>query len=135
MPDLSTFSAELLLLLGSLVLHALYLGTQAILYRLQYGVMFAATARDEEAPPGVLLARAERALRNFLETWPGFIALVVIIELSGRNDALTFWGAQIWFWCRLLYLPLYLSGVFMLRSLVWFASACGLFLMFLGIVF
>jgi uncharacterized MAPEG superfamily protein len=135
LPGLANFSPALLVLFGSVILHGLYLGAQSLLYRMQHGVMFAQTARDDEAPPGILLGRAERALKNYLETWPALIALVVLIELGQGADALTFWGGIIWLACRLANLPLYLGGVFMVRSLVWFASACGLFLMFLGILF
>lgn len=97
--------------------------------------MFAQTARDEEGPPGVLLGRAERALRNYLETWPAFIVLALVANLAAPGDALVWWGAVIWLGGRLLYLPLYLAGIFGLRSLVWTVSAIGLFLMFIGVVF
>lgn len=127
-------SIELTLLVWSTAVFALYLGAQSTLYRIQHGVKFASTARDHEDPPNVLTARAEKALRNFLETYAVFIALAVATELSGRSDGLTVWGAQIWFWCRVIYLPLYLVGVVNIRSLVWFVSAIGLALMFFGIV-
>jgi uncharacterized MAPEG superfamily protein len=29
------------------------------------------------------------------------------------------WGAQLYFWGRLAYLPLYALGVFLVRSLAW----------------
>lgn len=128
-------SIELTLLAWSTVVFALYLGAQSTLYRMQHGVKFANTARDNEAPPDVLTARAEKALRNFLETYAVFIALAVATELSGRSDGLTVWGAQLWFWCRIAYLPLYIAGVVNIRSLVWFISAIGLTLMFLGVAF
>jgi uncharacterized MAPEG superfamily protein len=128
-------SIELTLLVWSTVVFALYLGAQSTLYRVQYGVRFANTARDNEAPPNVMTARADKALRNFLETYAVFIALAVATELSGRSDGLTQWGAQIWFWCRIVYLPLYVSGVRDIRSLVWFVSFIGLILMFIGVAF
>jgi len=36
---------------------------------------------------------------------------------------------------RIAYLPLYLFGIFMIRSLVWCVSAIGLAMMFFGILF
>jgi uncharacterized MAPEG superfamily protein len=102
---------------------------------MQYGVFFAASARDEEAPPGVLLGRAERALRNFLETWPAFVVLALVAHLATPGDALVLWGGVIWLSGRLVYLPLYLAGVFGLRSFVWLGATAGLFLMFIGVVF
>ena len=128
-------SIELTLLIWSTVVFALYLGAQSTLYRVQHGVRFANTARDNEGPPNVLTARAEKALRNFLETYAVFIALAVATELSGRSDVFTQWGAIIWFVARVVYLPLYVTGVQDIRSLVWFISAIGLALMFFGVAF
>jgi uncharacterized MAPEG superfamily protein len=128
-------SVELTLLLWSTVLLGAYLTTQAMLWRFQKGFVYSATARDDEPPANVMTARGQKALRNFLETYGVFIALVVVIEFAGRSDALTQWGAHIWFWCRWVYLPLYVFGVPGLRSLVWFVGACGLALMFFGILF
>jgi uncharacterized MAPEG superfamily protein len=126
---------ELTLLLWSTGLFAAYVGVQSILYRMQHGIWFAGSARDSEAPPDKLSARAERALRNLLETYPAFVVLVVVVELADRSDALTVWGAHIYFWARWIYLPLYLSGVQYTRSLVWLAGSIGLVLMFVGILF
>lgn len=126
---------ELWLLLGSVVIYSFYLGVQSILYRWQHGLMFAQTARDDEAPAGVLLGRAERALKNYLETWPCFIVLAVVAHLAAPHDQVVFWGAVDWLVSRILYLPLYLVGIFGIRSLVWFIGAMGLFAMFFGLVF
>jgi uncharacterized MAPEG superfamily protein len=128
-------STELWLLLSSLPVYSLYLGTQSILYRSHYGLWFAQTARDEEGPPSVMLGRAERALRNFNETFLPFAILLVIAHLGDRNDPVVFWGAVDWLTCRVLYLPLYLFGVFAIRSLVWLIGALGLFAMFFGLLF
>lgn len=128
-------SLELTLLVWSTVLFGLYLGAQSTLYRMQHGVKFANTARDNEEAPNVLTARGEKALRNFLETYAVFIALAVATELSGRSDGLTQWGTAIWFVARIVYLPLYLTGVVNIRSLVWLISAIGLALMFFGVAF
>ncbi len=127
-------SVELTLLIWSTVLLGAYVSTQAILYRVQHGFIFSATSRDNEPPPNIWTARGNKALRNFLETYPAFIALAVTIELSGRSEPLTQWGAQIWFWLRWVYLPLYVFGVPYVRSLVWSVAGIGLMLMFLGVV-
>jgi uncharacterized MAPEG superfamily protein len=127
---------ELSLLVWSVPLFGLYLGAQSLLYRWKHGVMFAQTARDKTpGEDGVLLGRAQRALSNFLETWPIFIILALAAHLATPGDALVLGGAITWFCSRILYLPLYLGGVFLVRSLVWFAGAIGLLLMFIGVVF
>lgn len=128
-------SVELTLLIWSAALVGLYIVVQSVLYRLQHGVKFAGSARDHEPPPDLYNARADKALRNLLETYAVFVALAVATELSGRSDALTQWGAQFYFWPRLVYLPLYIFGVQYVRSAVWLLSALGLVLMFIGVAF
>ncbi|HEX4297769.1 MAG TPA: MAPEG family protein [Devosia sp.] len=128
-------STELWLLLWSLVVYALYLGAQSLIFRWHYGVKFAATARDHPPPEGELLGRAERALKNFNETYVPFVAMLLIAHLADRGDAVVFWGAVLWFAGRLAYLPLYLFGVVLVRSLVWCVIGAGLFVMFCGLVF
>ena len=76
-----------------------------------------------------------KALRNFLETYGIFVALALATELSGRSDVLTQWGAITWFVARIVYLPLYVTGVQNIRSLVWFISFLGLIAMFIGVAF
>lgn len=126
---------ELSLLVWSLAVFSLYLGAQSLIYRWHYGVMYAQTARDTPPPEGVLLGRAERALKNFLETWPAFIILMVAAHLADRGDPLVLWGAGLWYVARIAYLPLYLWGVLLVRSLVWCVGAVGLGLMFFGVLF
>lgn len=128
-------SIELSLLFWSLALYSLYLGAQSVIYRWRYGVLYAQTARDNPEPEGALLGRSERALKNFLETWPAFIILALVAHLAVPGDALVFWGAIVWYAARIVYLPLYLFGIVYLRSLVWVISATGLFLMFIGVLF
>lgn len=128
-------TTELALLLWSLPLYGLYLGAQSLIYRWEHGLMYAQTARDDESPPGAILARADRALRNFQETWPAFIVLALVAHLAAPGEPLVFWGAVVWLAGRVLYLPLYLTGVFGLRSLVWLVATTGLFLMLWGVLF
>lgn len=122
-------TTELWLLFWSLPLFGLYLGAQSLIFRWHYGIRFAASARDEAPPEGHILGRAERALKNFQETWPVFIVLALIGHLAMPNEPLMFWGAIVWFAARIAYLPLYVFGVFMIRSLVWNVSLIGLIIM------
>jgi uncharacterized MAPEG superfamily protein len=122
-------TTELWLLFASLPLYGLYLGAQSLIFRWRFGIWYAASARDEEKPEGELLGRAERALRNFNETWLVFVILCLIGHLAMPGEPLIFWGAIVWFAARIVYLPLYLFGVFMIRSLVWNVSLIGLLVM------
>lgn len=95
----------------------------------QRGYRWTASARDEPVEPlhGVA-GRLDRALRNFLETFPLFAAVVLTAHATDRHDALTEWGAQLYFWGRLAYLPLYAAGIPLVRSLVWNVAAVGILL-------
>ncbi|MCW5721146.1 MAG: MAPEG family protein [Devosia sp.] len=128
-------SIELALLIWSAALASAYIVVQSTAYRLDYGVQFAGSQRDNERPPNKWAARGNRALRNFLETYAIFIALAVATELSGRSDNLTQWGAQIWFWSRWVYLPAYFVDVPFARSATWMVSLIGLVLLFVGVAF
>ena len=128
-------TTELWLLFLSLPLYGLYLGAQSLIFRWKHGVMYAASARDEELPEGELLGRAERALKNFQETWPVLIILTLIAHLAMPGDTLIFWGAIVWGAARIVYLPLYLAGTFMIRSLVWNVSLIGLVMMGWAVLF
>lgn len=128
-------SIELTMLIWSAVLALAYVLVQSTAYRLDYGVLFAGSQRDDERPPNKWAARGERALRNFLETYGIFIALALATELSGRSDTLSQWGAQMWFWARWAYLPAYFIDIPLMRSAFWMVSLIGLVLMFVGVAF
>ena len=53
---------------------------------------------------------------------------MLIADQAGRTGPMTALGAQLYFWCRVVYLPLYAFGVPYVRSLVWMASLVGLLL-------
>jgi uncharacterized MAPEG superfamily protein len=96
---------------------------------------WAAGPRDTPMPPltGVP-ARLQRAHRNFLETFPLFAAAVIAAHLADRNGELTFWGAQLYFWGRVAYLPLYAFGVYMVRSIAWGVTILGIGLILIALL-
>jgi uncharacterized MAPEG superfamily protein len=107
----------------------------AILFSLNArGLEWAAGARDEPLPPiGVIGGRIERTYRNFLETFPFFAALVLLASGLGRHNELTVWGAQLYFFGRVLYVPIYAFGIAYARTVVWAISIIGIVLMLFGI--
>jgi uncharacterized MAPEG superfamily protein len=78
-------------------------------------------------------ARLSRASSNFLETFPFFLAAVFAAYALQRHDSLTMIGAQLYFWARLAYLPVYAAGIPYLRTLVWAASLVGIVLMLVAL--
>jgi uncharacterized MAPEG superfamily protein len=84
-----------------------------------------------EATP--LGGRAVRAATNTIEGFVLFVALALTANAAGR-DAEALLGAQIFFWARVAYLPVYWAGITVLRSLVWGVSIAGLAMMLFAIL-
>ena len=102
---------------------------------LQRGYRWTASPRDQTVEPlrGVA-GRLDRALRNFLETFPLFAAVVLTAYLTGTHNTLTEWGAQLYFWGRVVYVPLYAAGVPLIRSLVWNVATVGIMLLIVALL-
>src|SRR5215475_4604778 len=125
---------ELTLLALSVVLGFVHIVAASHAASLQRGYRWSASARDDPVEPlhGVA-GRLDRALRNFLETFPLFAAAVLAAASVGRHNALTEWGAQLYFWGRVAYLPLYAAGIPLVRSLVWNIAAAGILLLLVAL--
>jgi uncharacterized MAPEG superfamily protein len=82
--------------------------------------------RDEAKPVGVVAGRLDRALRNFLETFPLFAAAVIAADLAGKLGPLTMWGCALYVIGRALYVPLYAFGMAVVRTLAWTVSMVGI---------
>ncbi len=93
----------------------------------QYGLKWNTGPRDEEMPPLSAVAnRLQRAQNNLFETLPLFIGFVLIAHVADIHTSKTVLGAQLYFWGRVLYVPLYAFGIKQIRSLVWMAATVGL---------
>ena len=102
---------------------------------LQRGYRWTSGPRDEPTPPlrGVA-GRLDRALRNFLETFPLFVAVVLVAHVSETHNALTEWGSRLYLWGRVAYVPLYAAGVPLVRSLVWNVATVGIVLIIVALL-
>ncbi len=113
-----------------------HITAQVVSVTAERGSAWNAGPRDEgSAPHGRFAGRADRALRNFQETFPAFALLAVMLMVLQRADGIGLLGAQIWVAARVIYLPLYLAGIPYLRTLAWLASLAGILLMALRAVF
>jgi uncharacterized MAPEG superfamily protein len=120
-------SPETTMLLWSAVLGLAQLLLATTLATREQGLAYNLSPRDGDVPPvSVVTARLERAFKNFCETFPIFAAAVIVLTLSGHQDGLSALGAQLYFWARLVYVPVYASGVIVVRTLVWSVSLAGL---------
>ena len=128
-----TVELQMLALSAALGLGQIALSSHAA--SLQYGYRWAASARDQAMPPltGVA-ARLERALRNFMETFPLFAAAVLVASVIDRHSWMTVWGARLYFWGRLAYVPLYATGVPLVRSMAWNVATIGIIFVLVGLV-
>ena len=125
-----TLPTELLLLGWSTVMLFAYVMIQGQTATRDRGLDWNAGPRDgEQKPLGEMAGRAERALKNFQETYPVFIALALGLVVTDRTGGLGAIGAWLWFGARIAYIPLYLFGIKYVRSLCWTVSILGLLLM------
>ncbi|MFO1117744.1 MAG: MAPEG family protein [Beijerinckiaceae bacterium] len=119
-------SIELKLLVWSCALALAQMVVAAIGAQLQVGLPPLAGNREGMPELTGFAGRAVRAHRNLLESLVLFAALVLVAQVSGKTNATTALGAQLFFWGRLAYAPVYWIGVPWLRTGVWAVSIAGL---------
>ena len=120
-------STELVCLELSVLLFVAHVVCQALVAQGEFGQAFLFSPRDN--PPdakGVLCGRATRALANFVENYGAFIAMDLALIATGHTGG---WGAVVWIVARIVYLPLYLVGIPVIRTLCWTVSIIGLLMM------
>jgi uncharacterized MAPEG superfamily protein len=121
---------ELQMLAWSVALGLVQIALAAMASMRVRGLGWIVSPRDEPGAPLIGVAgRLERARGNFLETFALFAALVLAVVALGRQDAMSALGAQLYFWARLVYVPLYAAGIPYVRSLVWVVSMLGIVLL------
>ena len=100
----------------------------------QVGLPALAGNREGLAPCTGWAGRAARAHHNMLENLVLFAALVLVAVVSGKTNAATLLGAQLFVWARLGYALVYIAGIPWLRTLVWLISVVGLIVIFLQLL-
>jgi uncharacterized MAPEG superfamily protein len=91
--------------------------------------------RDDLPPPLPIAGRADRAAKNMLENLAIFTALAAAVHFAGKDSAQAQiyaqaqLGANIFFWARVAYWPVYLAGILYTRTVVWLVSIAGLAMM------
>jgi uncharacterized MAPEG superfamily protein len=119
--------SELLCLELSVVLWFVYLFTQILTSRAEFGDAWLFTPRDETPPPkGLACGRGKRALANYIENWVPFVAVDLALIATQHAGGL---GATVWVVARLLYLPAYMFGWIYVRTAFWGIGLLGLLMM------
>ena len=121
-----SMALELQLLAVAVIIGFIQILWAAAAARRQQGLKWAAGPRDEVKAVDGVAARLDRALRNFMETFPFFATAVIVAYLGGKLGDLTLWGSVLYVAGRALYVPLYAAGVPLVRSLVWTVAMVGL---------
>jgi len=126
-------TTELTLLAWSVVLglvHAVATGQFSVA---QHGLRYGLSPRDEPRPLTGVGARVQRAFANYMQTFPFFAAAVLMAHAAGRHGWLTVVGAQLYFWARLAYVPLYAAGVVGLRTVAFVVAVVGIVLILIAL--
>jgi uncharacterized MAPEG superfamily protein len=128
-------TTELLMLALSVVLGFVHIIVSAIATTHQYGSKWNLSARDDPMPPlRGIAGRLHRAQHNFLETFPLFAVAVLIADATNRHGWMAVWGSQLYFYARVLYLPLYAAGIPVVRTVLWSVAVLGIVMVLLALV-
>ncbi|TNM60812.1 MAPEG family protein [Aliirhizobium smilacinae] len=120
----------------SVVLLLFHILLQGFLATRELGSAWNAGPRDAElAPKSAKAGRAARASKNYQETYPAFIGLLLGLAFMGDPTGFGIGGAWVWLIARIAYVPLYLAGIPYIRSLVWMLSLAGLLIMMAALLF
>jgi uncharacterized MAPEG superfamily protein len=127
-------STEIAVLAWSVILLLVHITVESLALIKDAGAAYALSSRDEAKPVSPVTARLTRALRNFIETYPAFVALALALAVTGKHGGLGATGALIWFWARVVYVPIFAAGIAGVRTATWTVSMIGLVLMLIGLI-
>ena len=87
-------------------------------------------ADPKQRPVPLWGQRANRAHINAVETFAPFAALVVLIQLAGKNDSMTVFWATSYFWIRLAHAAVFIAAIPYIRTILFalgYVCVVGLF--------
>lgn len=85
--------------------------------------------RDNPPELSIVAGRLDRAKNNLLESLPIFLALALLALVKGGDTSKAAHAASVFLVARVVYVPAYLSGVPLLRSLAWLVAVASLIAM------
>ena len=120
-------TTELYVLALSIVLGLVHLTLATTLVTAQRGLAWNFSSRETEAPPltGVT-GRIHRAFENYKETFPFFLAAVVLVLMTQQSGQLSQIGAWTYLAARALYVAIYGLGITVIRTMVWGVATLGI---------
>ena|ERR1700722_11200980 len=93
------------------------------------GMQIAVGNRDNLPPATPFAGRAARTANNTLENFVLFAVIALVAQVAGKTTPRVVSGAEIFFWARVVYIPVYYAGISYVRTAVWVISIIGLGLM------
>jgi uncharacterized MAPEG superfamily protein len=127
-------SIELKLLLWSVALTVVQMVVAVLGAQGQVGLPKLVGNRDDLPVLQGFAGRAQRAHRNMLESLVLFAVLVLLAQVTGKANAATAFGAQLFFWGRIAYALIYWIGIPWARTAAWTVSIIGLIMIFVQLV-
>ena len=99
----------------------------------QHGLAYGLSPRDEKKEVTGIGGRVQRAFSNYMQTFPFFAAAVLTAHVAGRHGWLTVWGAQLYFWARLVFVPFYAAGIPVVRTIAFLVAVAGIVMILLAL--
>ncbi len=127
-------SVDLKLLLWSVALTVIQMVVAVIGAQAQVGLPPLVGNRDNVPAMTGFAGRAQRAHRNMLESLVLFAILVLVAQVTGKANATTALGAQLFFWARVAYAVVYWIGIPWVRTATWAVSLVGLVMIFVQLI-
>jgi uncharacterized MAPEG superfamily protein len=127
-------SIDLKLLVWSVALTVVQAVVAVIGAQMQVGLPMLVGNREKMPEMLGWAGRAQRAHRNMLENLVLFGVLVLVANATGKANATTALGAELYFWARIAYAAIYLAGIPWARTAAWGVSIVGLLLIFVQLI-
>jgi len=127
-------SIDLKLLVWSVALTVVQAVVAVIGAQMQVGLPMLVGNREKMPEMLGWAGRAQRAHRNMLENLVLFGVLVLVANATGKANATTALGAELFFWARIAYAAIYLAGIPWARTAAWGVSIVGLLLIFVQLI-
>jgi uncharacterized MAPEG superfamily protein len=90
------------------------------------GLLLALGNRDNMPTPSPVALRIDRATKNTIENFVFFAVLVLVARMGGALESQVAFGAEMFFWARIAYIPLYSAGIPYVRTVAWGLGIIGL---------
>jgi len=123
---------ELQMLVYSTALLIVLVLAQAVTGVSSAGLMPLVGPRDNLPPPKTFHARMLRVVDNHREGLTMFAPLVLVLALAQISNQWTQFGAQLFFYSRVVHAVLYIAAVPLVRPLAWTVGVVGTVMMLLA---